>query len=55
MSECRVKGSERMRVAQMELKTRPDAWRGERMTSGRVVIWIEEPRMLETMNRRIPI
>lgn len=54
-SECRVNGSERMRVAHMELKTRPEAWRGERMTSGRVVIWMEEPRMFETMNRNIPI
>lgn len=37
-SDQRVNGSPRMRVAQMELKTRPEAWRVERTGRGSVVI-----------------
>lgn len=53
-SDQRVNGSPRMRVAQMELKTRPEAWRVERTGRGSVVIWMVEPRRFETMNMAMP-
>ena len=43
-----------MRQLRMELKISPIDWRGERMISGRVVIWINEPRMLATMKSMKP-
>lgn len=39
----------------MELKTKPEACSGDSITSGRVVIWILDPSMLETINKSIPI
>lgn len=49
-----VKGSPRIRVAQMELKTSPEACKVERTGRGRVVIWMELPTRLLTMNMSIP-
>lgn len=54
MREWRVKGSLSMMDAQIELKTRPDAWSVERTGNGRVVICIVLPTKLETMNMSMP-
>lgn len=53
-SDHRVKGSPSIRVAHIELKTRPDAWRVERTGSGSIEIWIELPRTFAMMNMPIP-
>ena len=50
----RVKGSPRIRVAQIELKTSPDACNVERTGKGRVVIWIVLPTKFEIINMPIP-
>jgi hypothetical protein len=54
-NENRVKGSDSISVAQIELNTRPDACSGDSRTTGNVVIWMLEPKMFETMNNSIPI
>jgi hypothetical protein len=54
-SEYRVNGSDSIRVAQMELNTRPDACSGDSITSGNVVIWMLDPSIFDMRNRSIPI
>ena len=53
-SDQRVNGSPRISVAQMELKTRPEACSVESTGSGSVVIWIVLPSRFETINIAMP-
>lgn len=50
----RVKGSPRIRVAHIELKTSPDACNVDNTGSGRVVIWIVLPTKFDIINIPIP-
>ena len=50
----RVKGSARMRVAHIELKTSPEAWSVERTGNGSVVIWIVLPIKFAITNMPMP-
>ena len=49
-----VKGSPRIKLAHIELKTSPDACKVERTGKGRVVIWIVLPTKLDMINMPIP-
>lgn len=50
----RVKGSPRIKVAHIELKTRPDACSVDSTGNGNVVIWIVLPTRFEIMNIPMP-
>lgn len=54
MSEYRVNGSANIMLAHMELKTNPTACRGDKMTSGSVLIWTLDPRILLRRNNNRP-
>jgi hypothetical protein len=49
-----VKGSPRIRVAHMELKTRPEACSVDNTGRGSVVIWIVLPTRFDIMNIPMP-
>ena len=53
-NDQRVKGSPRIKVAHIELKTSPEACKVDRTGKGRVVIWIVLPTRFEIINMAIP-